>query len=581
MDKLEKARSGGFLTKLGIYAGMSGPGWIQAAVTLGGGSLVGALYLGVIGGYEFLWLQPLAMLCGIIMLSAISYVTLSCKERPFRVMKKKVSPTLAWGWLIATIVADTVFCAAQFNLGRGALEGNLGINFTESVGETMAPYVITGSLFIIAIALISISQKSKKASAIIDNLLKVLVAIIVLAFMGVVATLAIKGAIPWNELFSGLIPDFTALFNPTDKIATAIEATGDSADYWTKYVTGEQRGKIIAAFGTAVGINMTFLLPYSLRNKGWGKKHRELSRFDLCLGLFIPFVLGASALVIASAASFHAKHADVIDTNGAPLPGMEKIYHKVLDKRLGKEHGEQLKLLAQTNTSLKKWEQEGGSAEEILKLQNRSDELSKSVSLNRNALPLAEKQLSAMLSNRKATNLAESLEPFLGKHAQTVFGIGILAMAVSTLLVHMMMNGYAVSEAFNKVGNSKIFIIGATIPAIAGLFSPFLWAGDAKAAMAIPASIIATTLLPIAYLGFLLLMNSKAALGDELPKNRILINILMISAAGVASFASVWALSGKKHVIVGPLQSGHLGMIALAILAVIGITGFIKRNKSA
>jgi hypothetical protein len=140
------------------------------------------------------------------------------------------------------------------------------------------------------------------------------------------------------------------------------------------------------------------------------------------------------------------------------------------------------------------------------------------------------------------------------------------------MLVHMMMNGYAISEAFNKVGNSKYYIIGAAMPALAGLFSPYLWSGDAKAAMAIPASVIATTLLPIAYLGFILLMNSKSALGDELPKNRLIINILMIASAGIASFASIWALSGKGI-------PGIIGMIALGVLAIVGISGFLKNNK--
>ena len=76
-ERLKNISSKGFFEKLMLYTRMSWPGWIQAAVTLGGGTLVGALYLGVIGGYQFLWLQPLAMLCGIIMLAAISYVTLS------------------------------------------------------------------------------------------------------------------------------------------------------------------------------------------------------------------------------------------------------------------------------------------------------------------------------------------------------------------------------------------------------------------------------------------------------------------------------------------------------------------------
>lgn len=535
-DQFERACDGSFLTKLGIYTKLSGPGWIQAAVTLGGGSLVSALYLGVIGGYEFLWLQPLAMLCGIIMLSAISYVTLSTDERPFRTVEKKISPALAWSWLIATVVADTVFCAAQFALGTGAITGNLGFD--------IHPYVVTTSFFIISLSLIAISQQEGKASRIIDNVLKGLVAIIVLAFMGVVVTLGLKGAINWGHLFGGLVPDFSALFKPTSEISTAIEATGELAGYWTEYVTSQQRSKIIAAFGTAVGINMTFLLPYSLKKKGWGKQHRELSRFDLVLGLFIPFILGASALVISSAASFHAKHADVISADGTPLPGMEGIYHEVLDKRI-----------SSTDKDFSNFNDTEKSAA-------RAD------------VPLAEKQIAAMLTNRKSSNLAQSLEPFLGKNAQVIFGIGVLAMAISTMLVHMMMNGYAISEAVNKVGSAKVFIVGAAMPAIAGLFSPHLWTGESKAAMAVPASVIATTLLPIAYLAFILLMNSKSALGDEVPKKRGLINILMITSAGIASFASIWALSGKG-------VPGQIGMGALAILAAVGIIGFVKNNKLA
>lgn len=537
MSDLDKARNGSFFTKLSIYGRMSGPGWIQAAVTLGGGSLVGALYLGVIGGYEFLWLQPLAMLCGIIMLSAISYVTLSTEDRPFRTVKNKISPALAWGWLIATVIADVVFCAAQFSLATESIQGNLGFS-------TLNPYVITASLFIISLSLIAISQKEGKASKVIDNVLKGLVAIIVIAFMGVVVTLISKGAVNFQHLLVGHIPDFSALFHPTEQIAKAIDATGDSASYWTKYVTSQQRDNIITAFGTAVGINMTFLLPYSLKKKGWGKPHRELSRFDLALGLFIPFVLGTSALVISAAASFHAKNHDVINAAGKPLPGMEKVYYEVLDKRLTAATPDFAKLNDEQKNAL------------------------------RDTTPLAERQLAAMLSNRKATNLAESLKPFLGDNSQLIFGIGVLAMAVSTMLVHMLMNGFAISEAVNKVGSTKVFLLGACMPALAGLFSPALWTGASKTAMAVPASIIAATLLPIAYLSFILLMNSKSALGAELPKKRLLINALMLISTGVAAFASIWALSSKG-------TPGLIGIGLLALLAIIGIIGFNKNNKTA
>ncbi|MBK1790575.1 divalent metal cation transporter [Persicirhabdus sediminis] len=536
-EKIDQAINGNFLTKLKIYGAMSGPGWIQAAVTLGGGSLIGALYLGVIGGYEFMWLQPLAMLCGIIMLSAISYVTLSTGERPFRTVQKKVSPTLAWGWLIATVVADTVFCAAQFALGRGALEQNLGVPDT-------VPYLITGTFFVISLSLLWLMVGGGKAGKVVDNLLKVLVAIIVLAFMGVVITLTLKGAVNWSYILKGLIPDFSALFQPTKSIGAAISATGPAADYWSQYVTDNQRNIIITAFGTAVGINMTFLLPYTLRRKGWGKKHRELSRFDLMLGLFVPFILGTSFLVISSAASFHAKYQDVLSEDGQVKEQSADIYYNIVDAKLGSANPDFATLSdAEKQTA-------------------------------RESLPLAEKKLAAMLVKRDAGALAKSLEPFLGKYAQLIFGIGILAMAISTMLVHMMMNGYAISEAFNKVDSKLVFMAGAAMPAIAGFFSPFLWSGASKAALAVPASVIATTLLPIAYLAFLLLMNSKAALGEELPKKRALVNVLMIISAGAATFASIWNLVNK-----GP--AGMYGLVGLAVLATIGIYGFVKNNKLA
>ena len=79
---INEAKEKGTGAVLATFIKLSGPGWLQGAITLGGGSLAGALYLGVIMGYHMMWLQPVAMILGVIMLSAISYVTLSTEERP-------------------------------------------------------------------------------------------------------------------------------------------------------------------------------------------------------------------------------------------------------------------------------------------------------------------------------------------------------------------------------------------------------------------------------------------------------------------------------------------------------------------
>ena len=88
LDVIEEVKDKGPAGKFFGYAKISGPGWLQGAITLGGGSLAGALYLGVVSGNDLLWVQPLAMICGIIMLSAIAYVTLSTEQRPLQLINR-------------------------------------------------------------------------------------------------------------------------------------------------------------------------------------------------------------------------------------------------------------------------------------------------------------------------------------------------------------------------------------------------------------------------------------------------------------------------------------------------------------
>ena len=94
---ISAARQRGLRATLATYTKLSGPGWLQSAVTLGGGSLAGSLYLGVIAGYQLLWLQPLMMILGVSMLGAIGYVALSTNERPFESINRHINPVLGWG----------------------------------------------------------------------------------------------------------------------------------------------------------------------------------------------------------------------------------------------------------------------------------------------------------------------------------------------------------------------------------------------------------------------------------------------------------------------------------------------------
>jgi len=93
--ELRSLESKGVLARYKWYLAKSGPGWMQSAMTLGGGSAFASLFAGAFLGYKLLWVQPLAMLMGVIMLSALAHQTLSVRERPFYAMKKHFSPTMA------------------------------------------------------------------------------------------------------------------------------------------------------------------------------------------------------------------------------------------------------------------------------------------------------------------------------------------------------------------------------------------------------------------------------------------------------------------------------------------------------
>ena len=85
-----------------------GPGWLQGAMTLGGGSAITSISIGAMFGFEFLSVQPVAMIIGCIMLFALAHQTLSTGERPFVAMKTHLSPTLAWTWALSSVTYSTL-----------------------------------------------------------------------------------------------------------------------------------------------------------------------------------------------------------------------------------------------------------------------------------------------------------------------------------------------------------------------------------------------------------------------------------------------------------------------------------------
>ena len=547
LDVIEEVKDKGPAGKFLGYAKISGPGWLQGAITLGGGSLAGALYLGVLSGYGFLWVQPLAMICGIIMLSAIAYVTLSTGERPLQAINTHLNPLLGWSWVVATIMANIVWTMPQFALGTAAIQQNL---FSDAINK----WAIIALFLAIGLYVNYLYQSGGSGAKLFDKIIKIMVGIIVLSFFAVVISLG--STLPWGQIFSGYIPNFSLLSSPAESYEPLIAASSNP-EWWENLLLSKQKDVLFTAFGTAVGINMTFLLPYTLLKKKWGPKHRGLSITDLSIGLFVPFFIATSCVVIAAASSFHG------NTEGLPEGAGEKTLLNVpsIEKSISEFKGDDSAKEAFTKTSLAN-------------------------------LPDADRQLAAMMEKRDTKSLAVTLAPFTGKVvAQKIFGVGVLGMAISTIIILMLINGLAFQELFGKgqstndtaSGKPKLaspYFLGCAVSGLAGCMFPFLWTGKSLAALAVPTSVIGGALLPIAYFTFLLMMNSKKILGDKRPEGtaRIIWNVLMIFATSMATIGSFTAVSHKAAF---GIPFGMIGMGFLVLLAVVGTISFIIKEKRA
>jgi Mn2+/Fe2+ NRAMP family transporter len=556
-QEIKQAQQEGTVSTFFTYLKLAGPGWLQSAITIGGASLGGALFLGVIGGAELLWIQPLAVILGVCMLSAIAYVALSADKRPFDAMIEHVNPVLAWGWLVATILANVVWAAPQFGLATAALRKNLfpGTLGAEHMDKVPATLICVIPIAVVAIGLVWLYDTGLTGVKIFEGVIRAIVALVVVSFIGVVIKLSFaEDGIQWGKVLMGYIPDISLLWSPPDELLAEVRKVPEQYQaFWEEYIVSKQQDEIITAAAAAVGINMTFLMPYSMLKKGWDEDFRGLAVFDLFTGMLIPFLLVTSCIVIASMNRFHTQPVEGLlgDSKTKDVPvRLKKSFHSLALQRI--------EVQVEKEGSFK-----GVSESEFQKLKanGSSEELDSLVS----KLSKDDQRMAAMLVNRDTFALANSLEPLLGEFiSQYVFGIGVVGVAISTILIMMMINGFAISEALGFPNHGWVYKLSAAIPGLSFL-APLFWEGS-MAYLVVPTSIFGAILLPIAYLSFWIMMNQKSLLGDDLPtgQTRLWINVVLgitTVLSGIASLYSLWKSQGWTGYYV------LFGFIALAVIA--------------
>ena len=560
LQMIRTAQGKGVVQTIKTYARLSGPGWLQSAITLGGGSLASSLYLGILAGYDMLWVQPVAMVLGIVMLSCIAFVTLSTGERPFRAINRHINPVLGWAWAIAALLANMVWSLPQFALANGVVQQNLAPNL---LGGEPGRWMVCVLILALTVGITWSYGNGSRGIKIYEGVLKIMVAMIVLSFIGVVLKVSFsEDGLPWGRILGGFIPDLSRINTPAEGFVPLLEAVPEGArSFWREHIVSKQRDVMIAAAATAVGINMTFLLGYSLLAKGWGKSFRGLAVFDLSTGMFVPFVLATSCVVIAAASQFHLQPApgflgEVNEVGELVEPKSAKGFQKLMEARVKGTWTEAERQSAQDEAAL----------EALVRAKQASGEIAE-----------AEKKLAATLIHRDVFELALSLEPLTGKgFAHWIFGLGVLGMALSTITILMLISGFVICEMFGLPHSGWPFKLGC-LAACTGVFGPFFWK-EASAYLAVPTSVFGMALLPIAYISFFLLFNQKSLIKEHLPSGlaRFVWNLLLFVAAGAATFASLFVVHQKAG------MWGWIGVGALLIAALVAhFKGKGKRSLSS
>jgi len=280
-EELERIATLPFYRRIPAYFKYTGPGFLQSAMTLGGGTAGACLMSGSLYGYKLLWVQPVAMLLGITVMSAVAYQTLETGERPYRAFWTRLHPALALLWGLSALVATVIWHFPQYSLAANAVTDT-----ATALGSTEPPrWLIAVPLLLFAILITWGYSTGKRGIKIYEIVIKLMVWGIVLAF----AVVAFSTTIRWQEVLKG----FFGFYIPWD----------------------DPRGMtvLIGGLGAAVGINMLFLYPYSLLAKGWGKSHKGLAYFDLTFGMLIPFLIATSAITIATANVLHASGQEAVN----------------------------------------------------------------------------------------------------------------------------------------------------------------------------------------------------------------------------------------------------------------------------
>ncbi len=498
------------------YVRRTGPGLLQSAMTLGAGSAAASVIAGASFGYKLLWVQPVAMFLGVMMLGALGNVVLEKGERPYKSFGREIGKWLVILWALGTIMSSVIWHFPQYGLAAGAAR-DLGAlaqvhSFPEEVVQAEEQLQLKVDEFRelkreltergdtsesahaqLAAALDAVKDqqaavKQAKVSVKDDTVLGLgftekglMISFgvgILILLINIITTFnyggGAKGVRLYEWFLRGCIGLVVAMF------AVVVVAKFGSIN-WTELGKGfigyygipnlyaadgslnvDTITQVLGMLGAAVGINMTFLYPYSLLKKGWGKAHKKLARWDLGMTMFLPFTLVTSLVIVAMVVGGVYIGADEVDKLIKPL-GAARALSGVVGEKAGR----------------------------------------------------------------------------------IIFDLGLIGMTCGAISTHMVVCGFTFCEMLGLEQTKTRFRLFALTPAIGllGVVTTLpIW-------FPVAASAVCFTMLPIAYLTFLIMQNKRSYIGDAVGRGvgRLAFNLILVIALAVATTGSVIQI--KKRVV--------------------------------
>lgn len=249
------------------YFRLGGPGFMDAALTLGAGTLTASMLAGAFFGYRTMWLLWLAMGLGLFMMAAMARFT--CRGG-FRLIEAQ---NRYHGWVVGSLltgVVGTAFVAVVFNFGQYSLGTHLIESLALLVGvEFPRQYNWVLYMGLTSWLTLAYGRGSGRGTRLVETTMKASLALMLVSFGACLVVVDID----WGAMFRGVFVPW-------------LPAGVAGLDLF------------VASSAAAIGVLDWVLFHYAGLARGWGAEHERLARFDMVAGLFLPFVL-VNFLVIA------------------------------------------------------------------------------------------------------------------------------------------------------------------------------------------------------------------------------------------------------------------------------------------